>query len=217
MFEQRLQLARPLINVRLASAAGAARSSPEAAPAVRDAVAEQEALKRERETFDRLLESIAESVDDLEKRRQDSLAEMQQAAVEIAIAVASHLVFEKVRAEDFAVEELVAGVVSRLNSQSPVTVQLHPEDLAKLERRLAGRTTPWPNPERMRLVADRSIAQGNCQAESDSYAILSKIELQLAEIRQHLLENVEDAQIERRRALPADQSLRRFPDRRETA
>ncbi len=219
MFEQRLQLPRPLVSVRLASAAEAARPAFDAtsSAAAHDPAAEKEALKRDRETLERLLESISESVDDLEKRRQTSLTELQQAAVEIAIAVASRLVFQKILAEDFAVEELVAGIVGRLNTQSPVIVHLHPDDLAKLERHLAGRATPWPNPERLRLIADRTIAQGNCRAESDSHAVMSKIELQLSEIRQHLLENMEDAQVERRRALSADQGLRRFPDRRETA
>ena len=230
MFEHRLQIDRPLVAVRLASASGQPPKSSDGAfsPAADHSqtpgfdagaawTAPSSALERDRAAMEQVLESITEAVNELEQRRQLSLAELQQAAVELAMAVASRLLFEKVRSDDFAVEELVGHVVDALKAQTPVTVRLHPDDLARLMRRLEGRPTPWPDPSGLRLVADASVAPGDCWAESDTHGILSRMELQLSEIRRHVMESLDDAQTQRRQALPSDQDLRRFPDRRESA
>ena len=57
---------------------------------------------------------------------------MQKLAVELAVAIASRLLHDQIQAGDYPVENLVRTVVERLDTPQPVTVFLHPEDLAAL-------------------------------------------------------------------------------------
>lgn len=161
--------------------------------------------------------ALDERLQEVEHRRKESLVEMQQAAVELAISVASRLVHEKIEAGDFAVEELVSQLLKRCEGRGPAVVRLHPADLKLLEQRTQGKPPPWLDQKTYTLTADGSLERGDCRLEAGDFGILAKIELQLSELRQHLLECLDDAQIERRRTQAGNRSLRRFPDRRETA
>ena len=144
--------------------------------------------------IERLQTSLHEAVTELETRRQRSLGEMQAAAVELAVAVASHIVHEKIVANDFAVEDLVRHAVERLQHHAPLTVRLHPNDLALFERRIADQTPPWQAAGQVRLIADAALRRGDCRADAGDFGVLGDIERQLAEIRQQLLESLEHAQ-----------------------
>ncbi|WP_437226273.1 FliH/SctL family protein [Planctomicrobium sp. SH661] len=164
-----------------------------------------------------LLESIAASLDVLDQRRQQSLGELQQVALELAISVASHLVFEAISQDQFGVEKLVEQAISAMGIDSAPVVSLHPKDLELLQRRLAQQPAPW-RADQVSLRADPGVARGGCRVENDAGRMqVSDISLRLSEIRRHWMEELDDTQIERRRSQVEGQSLRRFPDRRETA
>ena len=229
MFEQRIRFNKSLARVYLTPSASRLASAnidaldPAAQPgayvpeAAMQAATVSTDFEQQRIAIEQVLDSLTEAVQEIEQRREQSLSELQQVAVELAVAIASRLIYEKVEANDFAVEKLVEQVVCRLEPQTAVTIRLHPEDLTLLERRLEGKLTRWSNQEKIRFVPDGSLGRGDCRADTESFGILSKIELQLSEIRQHLLETLDYAQTERRQAPAGDQGLRRFPDRRDTA
>jgi flagellar biosynthesis/type III secretory pathway protein FliH len=97
-----------------------------------------------------------------------------------------------------------------------VVIRLHPSDLELLNRRVQGKPPPWSAGTPLQFVPDTSLNRGDCRGEAQHITILSDVELQLSEIRRHLLENLSDAS--ERRANPSGSGhVRRFPDRRETA
>lgn len=238
MFERRIVLPRPLSGVRLQDgAAGTLRNadvpSPERSSSTASAahppsvmhssnVGELPADGQMRgdgpdTAVEGLLESIAEAIHELEDRRQRSLDELQQLAVELGVAVASKLVYQSLQADEFAVEKLVEGLLAQLPMQRPIVVRLHPEDLALLHRRLKGKTAPWSDRGEVSLVAEPSLSRGDCRADAEEFGILSRMDFHLSEVRQQLLQNLDHAQIERRKTSSSDSDLRRFPERRETA
>ncbi len=77
---------------------------------------------------------VRQAVEQLGTGYDVMVAEMRQAAVELAIAVAGRVVFDKLQAGDFPIEEMVRQAVARLPAAPAVTVYLHPEDLALLQR-----------------------------------------------------------------------------------
>jgi len=159
-----------------------------------------------------LLTAVTESVQELEQRRQASLLELQQAAVELAIAAASHIVETAINAEFFPVDRLVQSAIERLGWVGPTVINLHPEDL----RRFRSHTELQTDLTSVEWRSDSSLARGSCRAERPEGAgVLYDIDRQLADIRRLWLENLDDTQIERRLAPDDGQSLRRFPDRRE--
>ncbi len=104
--------------------------------------------------------AIDEKLLEIERRRQDSLVEMQQAAVELAISIASRLVHEKIEAGDFAVEELVGQLLKRCEGRGPAVIRLHPADLKLLKERSQGRRPPWLDQETYTLAADVTLGTG---------------------------------------------------------
>jgi len=165
-----------------------------------------------------LLANLGELVQEHEQRRRDSLGELQQLAVELAIAVASQVVHQAIAEDQFGVRKLVDGLLDRLGLAEPITIALHPQDLELLEDHLVREPPPpeW-DARLLTFVPDPRLVRGSGRATSARGEILSEAALHLAELRRHLLEGLDDAEIERRHSSPADQRLRRFPDRRETA
>ncbi len=206
--------AQPLPPVRRAG------PSPETLAALREAMAAEaaeRAASEERERVERVLGSLAEVARDLRAQQRSRLEEMQQVAVEIALAVAGSVVYERIEAGDYAVEELVRRAVQRLDSREAVTVHLHPDDLALLERRLGEGPRITLDGDDVRLAADASLARGDCRAETGDGSVLTHLEEHLAEIRKDLLRSLPEAEVERRKGVADERGLRRYPDRRHTA
>ncbi|WP_075095812.1 FliH/SctL family protein [Planctomyces sp. SH-PL14] len=163
-----------------------------------------------------LLMGLEETVREFEERRQQSLGELQQLAVELAVAVASHVIAKAVEAEQFDVTGLVQRLIDRLGLEAPLRVSLHPRDLQLFNAQIARDPATWKD-RQLTLIPDPSLPRGSCRGEAPQGSVLSDASLHLAELRRHLLEGLDDAEIERRQAAPTDRGLRRFPDRRETA
>lgn len=218
-YERTIRFPRPLRSVRLVQPPSASTSDSQAAEAAARALAEvaaaREREEHERRAVDETLAALAEAAESLTRSRNELLGEMQQAAVELATAVAMRVTYDQLQTDRFAIEELVQAVVHRLGATGPVQVRLHPEDLALVNRRRGeGRGAESPD---LQLIADESLGRGDCVADAGEVGFASFLEEQLNGLRQHLLRNLSDAQIERRKAAAGNRGLRRFPDRRQTA
>ncbi len=170
-------------------------------------------LRQSTELIDRLLVALEE----LEGRRQQSLVELQQVAVELAIRVAEALTMTKIARDEFSVDKLVKEAVAQLGLDGPIRVYLNPTDLAILSRRLSVNPEWLGKNPRIEFVSSSEVKRGDCLAEAGEKMISSHLELRLEQIRQDLLDGLEHAQVERRRSVASDRLLGRFPDRRQTA
>lgn len=171
---------------------------------------------QERQAVEAVLANLERLGNDLRAQQGQRLKDMQQVAVELALAVASHLVQKQLVQNEFPIEHLVARVAERLEPQQPATLFLNPDDLNLLEARggEAGHDFLKANPD-LRLLADASLARGDCRAETGDLTIVSRLEEQLNDLRAGLLETLPEAQVERRAQRAT--TIRRFPDRRHTA
>jgi flagellar biosynthesis/type III secretory pathway protein FliH len=162
-----------------------------------------------------LLESLQESLQELHARRQQSLAELQELAVELAVAVAAHVTRGAIDRQEHGVEPLVREALDRLGASGPVRVSLHPLDLPRLQ---AAWQRPGDGPPAMvECVADPGTPRGTCRVTEGVRAVAFDWRTHLDDLRALLLEELEHAQTERRGSQAADQRIKRFPDRRETA
>ncbi|MEZ6130567.1 MAG: FliH/SctL family protein [Planctomycetaceae bacterium] len=219
MHRQRIRFARPPRSIQLRAAI---ISTPngiqrQVQPVDTEQVARQQKLHQENEQVSRLLDDLRQVVEELEQRRSQSLHELQQIAVELAVMAASHVVYAELERDGLGVENLVAQAIAELPLNSVASVRLNPQDLALLNARTAKESVPW-NRTQIQLVADGSISRGGLHLETEAGRILlSDVVSRLSEVRQQWMENIDDTQIERRRVQENSESLRRFPDRRETA
>lgn len=183
--------------------------------AMAEIAATREMELQESRAVEEALAGLTEAAESLVQRQSQLLGEMQQVAIELATAIAMRVTYDKLQSDRFAIEELVATVVGRLGTTEAVSVRMHPEDMALLERR--GKADVLQKIGDVRFIADDTLARGDCVADAGDVSLESCLEEELNGIRQHLLRNLSDAQIERRKTAAGDRELRRFPDRRQTA
>ncbi len=165
--------------------------------------------------LEELLDDIVEGVRELDLRRSQSLGELQQVAVELSIAVASHLVKEKLDAGELNVKPLVDEAISRLETNQSVVIHVNPADKTALESALEDKLKSAART--FTLTADDRLPPGACRATAGEFGLLSTLEQRLATIRENLLQGIENARSERRTTGASGRGLQRFPDRRQTA
>lgn len=222
-YRQQITFRRAPVSVRLQSSFGrpAVEVAPVKAEPEIDSVAVQQKqlqqLQAENQLIQQLVEDLQRAVEELEQRRSQSLSELQQIAVELAVIAASHVVYAELERDGLGVEEFVSRAIAELPLNTSASIRLNPQDLNILQPRLASGSLPW-NTNQINLLPDASISRGGLHLETESGRILlSDVVSRLSEVRQQWMENINDTQIERRRVQDDPQSLRRFPDRRETA
>ena len=163
-----------------------------------------------------MLADTAELVMELQDQHRQSLQEMQEVAVELATAATSWLTGVAIDRGEFAVDDLIRKALHQMEIDQPVRVRLNPADhdlLKNLMRDPAGRRML----ENVSCFDDSTLSRGTCRVESGRRIVLSDMESRLENIRRSWMEKLDDSQVERRGDGSTSRTLRRFPERRETA
>jgi flagellar biosynthesis/type III secretory pathway protein FliH len=163
-----------------------------------------------------MLANTAELVMELQDQHRQSLHEMQEVAVELATAATSWLTGVAIDRGEFAVDDLIRKALHQMEIDQPVRVRLNPADhdlLKNLIRDPAGRRML----ENVSCFDDPELARGTCRVESGRRIVLSDMESRMENIRRSWMEKLDDSQVERRGDGSTSRTLRRFPERRETA
>lgn len=140
------------------------------------------------ETFDRIMASLGEAVTQMRQQQQVQVGQCQTAIVELAVAIASRFLHDKVRAGEFPLEILVQQALERLDVRQAVQVFLHPDDVKILQQRLEQSKEGWPAGD-IRFVADAGVRRGGCRVQAGDNGLFADLEMLLTELRQQLLEH----------------------------
>ncbi len=218
MHRELIQLNQPLVGVHIASL-----QAPTAGSGQRIQTPEEQEESRRHQLLERsdqtlqAIEGIQECLTEMEQRRSQSLEELQQIAVELAVMAAEHITRRSIQAENFGLDDLVQKAVQQLSMNETAMLQLHPDDLNLLQRQMADLRTAF-NPRQIQTTANPGLGRGTVRLIGESGRIvMSTVASRLEETRHVWMENLNDAQTERR-DIPTDaQQMRRYPDRRETA
>jgi flagellar biosynthesis/type III secretory pathway protein FliH len=154
------------------------------------------ALQEDRQAIEKVLAGLRQAADGFAARSEQMLGEMQQAAVELALAVAKRFLNEEIQNGRFAIENLVRQAVDRLGTRQAVTVYLNPDDLALLRSRMEEDQSLLREGNTLRLEEDRTLARGDVRAEAGENSVLAEVEAQLGNLRQQLLRSVVRARTE---------------------
>jgi flagellar biosynthesis/type III secretory pathway protein FliH len=185
--EFRLQLPKPPRRVTIADAVAQPLepkpNSPAAVPARTDG---------DRQFVEQLVGRVIAAVGDVRRERRQAdeqrLSEWRRVAVELGLTIATKLLHEKITAGEFALEALVRDMAAQFNGPPPITVRLHPDDLAVLRQRLGG--SPLLADAESVLVADPALGRGNCRIEAGGQMLLSDLADQLEDLRTTLLRSL---------------------------
>ncbi len=163
-----------------------------------------------------LLADTAEQVVELQEQHRQSLHELQEVAVELATSAASWLVGFAIERDHFAVDDLIRNALQQLEADQPVRVRLNPAD-HELLKNLIRDPASRQDLEDISCLDDATMIRGSCRVESGRRILLSDMNSRLEQIRRSWMEKLDDSQVERRGDGSASGTLRRFPERRETA
>ena len=163
-----------------------------------------------------LLADTAEALQDLQAQHRQSLGEMQEVTVELAVAAASWLIGTAIDRDLFAVDDLILKSLENLEWNQSVRVQLNPADHELLQKLLKDPASDSHLKE-ISYETNASISRGSVRVESGRRILVTDMTSRLEEIRRTWMEKLDDSQIERRGDGTTSRTLRRFPERRETA
>ncbi len=150
--------------------------------------------REERQAIEQVLDQLKKCVDQFAAGYHAMAEEMRQATIELAIAVAGRVVFDKLQADEFPIEEMVRQALTRLPAAPTLTIYLHPDDLALLNRRLENKPLLPARDTHVRIEGETSLRRGSCRAEAGEIHVLADLADQLAGLRQHLLWSASHAQ-----------------------
>lgn len=169
------------------------------------------------EIVQQLFGSLHAAIEDRQAQQRQSLHELQLVAIELAAAAASWLTMTVIDRNQFNIEQLVARSIEELGGVAAVTVRLNPLDHQLFQRLQQADEVSPQLPAEVEIVSDVNVARGGCITESETISLVTDLETRLASVRQAWLENLDDAQTERRATGRNGWEPGRVPDRRETA
>ncbi|MFP6765620.1 MAG: FliH/SctL family protein, partial [Planctomycetaceae bacterium] len=158
-----------------------------------------------------VLADVCGVVVECEQRRAQSMKELQQLAVEIGFAAAERLVRSSLDRGNFCVERLVEEVLKQAVPETVIAVRLNPIDLKLLEEVQTLHPPPVDGP---RFVGDPDVTRGSCRVECEGFDLVSILEDEIDEIKLYVLQELENAQSERRQNERPDRGVRPYPDGR---
>ncbi|MBT0993077.1 hypothetical protein KIN34_02060 [Cellulomonas sp. DKR-3] len=164
-------------------AAGARRAAADAAAtAERTARAAAQAAQDQQEAVDRALAALAAAADAVRALAAPVLADATTAVHLAALTLAEGVLGVELADHERSAQAALARVLAAEPGPGPVTVALHPRDLAVLSA-LPGAA---PLPDALRLVADPSLCPGDAVAHHADGHLDARVDAALARARDEL-------------------------------
>ncbi len=134
---------------------------------------------------------LAEADQTLVEARQEREKIIRQAEDEIAqlaVAVARKIIFREMFADPSIVGDIVQEAIRKVTDREEITVKVHSADLDFVLSRQEDLTKTIKGIRKLKILADNSISPGGCVIETPNGTVDARIESQLAEIEQSILE-----------------------------
>lgn len=144
----------------------------------------EEALKNHAGLLAEAREKLADAVKEREKiirRAEDEIAQL-------AVAVARKIIFREMFADPSIVGDIVQEAIHKVTDREEITVRVHPADLDFVLGRQEEYTRNIKGIRKLKILADNAISPGGCVIETPNGTVDARIESQLTEIEQSLLE-----------------------------
>jgi flagellar biosynthesis/type III secretory pathway protein FliH len=148
---------------------------------------EIEQTKATRQTLEATLRSLSQAVAAIRQEPERLKLELQDSVIQLATLIAQRFVKAKITADDYPVDEIVGKLIERLNTDKPVTVRLHPQDLALLRSTLSEEPLIKDGPEII-WEEDSTLTRGNIHAGTGEMSVSHIVREQLQMVTEQLRE-----------------------------
>ncbi len=131
---------------------------------------------------------VEEMLEKLQTEQEAFLAEVEQAAVRLAYAIARKIIRRELTAEPDLVLQTVREAVQKLAAASRITIRCHPDDLGLLQADKVLQKWLEAREAQVKFRADDQIERGGCVVESDAGTVDAQLKSQLSAIERELFE-----------------------------
>jgi len=138
------------------------------------------------------VEFIQKLAQELKDKRDKIIKEAELTVIRLALQIARKVIHQEVSTNPDLILYVVRESLKKVADESKVKVRVNPADLRILEQ---NKDAIFPNIEPLAFIADDEISCGGCVVETDSGIIDARLEAQLAEIEEALLEEEDVQQI----------------------
>ena len=182
---QRIRFSRRLSGIRLVESAQSTTKRPAAPPQqAADALSQQSA------SIERLLTKIHDQVAVIVQDEKRNQLELQQAAIELAVAAADCLASRCVELGKYSVQGMIAQAVEMSAETDSVLVILNPADHELFKNLPGDEVAAFSN---LSIQTDPRISKGECRIQTSSERLSFGIANRLESIRRVWMETLDDA------------------------
>ncbi len=129
--------------------------------------------------------ALAAAIAALERTGQGLQARFTESVNALAVGIAWHLAEREFAADPAQLQQLVARALVLAPLAGPVTLRLHPDDLAALQR-FPGVLDAVPATVELRWTADASVGRGGCLLEGPASVVDGRLDRALLDIYERL-------------------------------
>lgn len=135
-----------------------------------------------------ILAEAKEKLDDAVKEREKIIRKAEVEIAQLAVAVAKKIIFREMFADPSIVGDIVQEAIRKVTDREEITVKVHPADLDFVLSRQDDFAKNIKGIRKLKILADNAVSPGGCVIETPSGTVDARIESQLSEIEQSLLE-----------------------------
>ena len=132
-----------------------------------------------------LIKKIDSRIESIQQQSAEYARQVRGIAVELSVAIASHLAGQKIDAGEFDIESFVSEATAQLLPAERIEVRMHPED-AELVRTVQEAGSQFG--ENMVLMQDRKLCRGAISVSDGRRTWFASLEDRLESIRDALLQ-----------------------------
>jgi flagellar assembly protein FliH len=130
--------------------------------------------------------AAAKELFEIAKLREAALQRLEQQALQAVLLVAAELLGTALTADPTHILTLLAPHLARIRRAAVISLKVHPQDAAWLERHADALRERAGLSGRLELQADPSIARGGCFIESSQGEVDARVETRLDELSRAL-------------------------------
>jgi flagellar assembly protein FliH len=147
-----------------------------------------EALVESRQGVQELIHSLAAARDRLEGLEAEVLGRAEELVVSVALAVAERILQAEIAHDPAAAVRLAKAAVALLPRPGEIVIRVHPEGAALMQAHRDEIGDGASEHGTVRVVADPTLAPGDCLVETPQSVVDATFPVQLEEARRRLLE-----------------------------
>ena len=154
-----------------------------------------------RAEMQKLILKISQDIENLKQHHDQTLSQIQEFAVRLAMQIARAVVMHDVTCHDDRIRATLDAYLQQDEPEHPVVVYVNKKDLDRLLN--SSPDSPSLNSV-FELKPDDAIALGDCRIESKDQIVIASCVRQLDEIQLQLMENLDHARSERETSAQID-------------